>query len=75
MPANLSRTALTAIAGTGLVLGLAGCNNAGEGAFAGAALGALSGLAIGPLSGNAGDGAAMASRMKRRRSGDVGRDD
>ena len=56
---RFARTALSAAAGAGIVFGLSGCNNAGEGAFAGAALGALSGLAIGSLSGNAGDGAAI----------------
>jgi surface antigen len=44
---------------SGVVLAtlLSGCNNAGEGAFSGAAVGALGGLAIGSLSGNAGEGA------------------
>lgn len=42
-----------------LIAGLAGCNNAGEGAFSGAAVGALGGLAIGSLSGNAGEGAVI----------------
>lgn len=53
--ARLARMALVVVAG----LGLAGCNNAGEGAFSGAAIGALGGLAIGSLSGNAGEGAAI----------------
>lgn len=38
---------------------LMGCDNAGQGAMAGAGVGALSGLAIGSLSGNAGQGAAI----------------
>lgn len=53
---RLARTAALALS-TPLALTLAGCNNAGEGAFTGAAVGALGGLAIGSLSGNAGDGA------------------
>jgi hypothetical protein len=36
-----------------------GCNNAGEGAFSGAALGALAGMGIGSLSGDMGKGAAI----------------
>jgi outer membrane lipoprotein SlyB len=36
----------------------AGCNNAGEGAFSGAALGALVGMGLGSLSGDMGKGAA-----------------
>jgi osmotically inducible lipoprotein OsmB len=37
---------------------LSGCNNAGEGAFSGAALGALAGMGLGSLSGDMGKGAA-----------------
>lgn len=40
-------------------LALAGCNNAGEGAFSGAAVGALTGLTIGSIFGEAGTGAAV----------------
>jgi len=54
---RIKRAASLGLASSALVL--VGCNNAGEGAFGGAALGALSGLAIGSLSGNAGDGAAI----------------
>jgi len=53
---RLARNAALALS-TPLALTLAGCSNAGEGAFTGAAVGALGGLAIGSLSGNAGDGA------------------
>lgn len=53
---RLARIAALALS-TPLALTLVGCNNAGEGAFTGAAVGALGGLAIGSLSGNAGDGA------------------
>lgn len=43
----------------GLVLALAGCNNALEGGASGAALGALGGMAIGSMSGDMGKGAAI----------------
>jgi len=41
------------------VLGVSGCNNAGQGALSGAAIGGLAGLGIGSLGGNAGKGAAL----------------
>lgn len=40
-------------------VGLAGCNNAGQGALSGGALGALAGMGIGSMSGNMGKGAAV----------------
>jgi hypothetical protein len=47
-----------AVAGFAAIsLSLTACNNAGQGAFSGAAIGTLGGLAIGSLSGNAGEGA------------------
>ena len=55
-----SRRAVALAAGLSLAaFGAAGCSNAGEGAFSGAALGTLAGLAIGSMSGNAGEGAAI----------------
>ena len=53
---SLIRTAsaLAGLAGMGLV---AGCDNAGQGAFTGAGLGAASGAIIGSLTGSAGKGA------------------
>lgn len=55
---RLSRVAVTAVVAGGPLLGLAGCNNAGEGAFSGAALGALAGMGLGALTGDMGKGAA-----------------
>lgn len=63
-PARLSR--MSRLATRGLLLAalvaapatLSGCNNAGEGAFSGAALGALAGMGLGSLSGDMGKGAA-----------------
>ena len=59
---NTSRFARRAFALTGaaaLAVGLAGCNNAGEGALSGAGIGAAAGAILGSLSGNAGTGAAI----------------
>ncbi|MEZ6317981.1 MAG: glycine zipper domain-containing protein [Phycisphaerales bacterium] len=55
----LMRTTAAAGLSTLILLGAAGCNNAGEGAVSGATLGALGGLAIGSLSGDAGKGAVI----------------
>lgn len=55
---RFARVAMIAVIGGSPVLGLAGCNNAGEGAFSGAALGALAGLGLGALTGDMGKGAA-----------------
>lgn len=53
------RTRRFALAAAAAALPLmAGCNNAGQGLFSGAALGGLAGLGLGSLSGNAGAGAA-----------------
>lgn len=56
---NTARRFLAPIVLTASALALTGCNNAGQGAFSGAAMGALGGLAIGSLSGDAGKGAAI----------------
>ncbi|MFO0832219.1 MAG: glycine zipper domain-containing protein [Phycisphaerales bacterium] len=56
-----TRRCLRIVTLTSLVLaatGLAGCNNAQEGVFSGAALGALAGMGLGSLSGDMGKGAA-----------------
>jgi outer membrane lipoprotein SlyB len=56
-----SRTAKLAAIGlfsTLTIAPLSGCDNAGQGAFSGAALGALAGLGIGSLTGDMGKGAA-----------------
>ncbi len=53
------RTRLVALCLLAMLPFAGGCNNAGEGAFSGAALGALGGLAIGSLTGSAGKGAAI----------------
>ncbi len=59
---NLSGRALRCGAATIALAGIlavqTGCNNAGEGAFSGAALGALAGMGIGSLTGDMGKGAA-----------------
>lgn len=57
-----SRTAKVAAIGlfsTVTLAPLAGCDNAGQGLFSGAALGALAGLGIGSITGDMGKGAAI----------------
>ena len=56
---RIANAALGSAAALAMGLGMTGCNNAGEGAFTGAALGALGGLAIGSLTGDAGKGATI----------------
>ncbi len=57
---NTRRLALGLVAGGSLALAsvAGGCNNAGQGAFSGAALGAVLGLGLGSLTGDMGKGAA-----------------
>lgn len=57
--ARIMSLASATVIGAAFVTGSAGCDNAGEGAFSGAALGALAGMGIGSIYGDMGKGAAI----------------
>ena len=69
---NRTRAKLGLVIAASSAMLLVGCNNAGQGAFSGAALGSLAGLGIGSLSGNMGEGAAAGAIIGGLAGGFVG---